>query len=98
MDYSPRAEIQTVSRVDAGTVELVRSMGAEVVSSAELVAALGSVLSQVELDSQARASAQRLACAQHACCCGCGATVNRRPSVPQARESPRTGRPARPAT
>jgi Xaa-Pro dipeptidase len=56
MDYSPRAEIQTVSRVDAGTVELVRSMGVEVASSAELVASLGSVLSQEELQSQARAA------------------------------------------
>jgi Xaa-Pro aminopeptidase len=57
MDYSPRAEIQTVSRVDAGAIELVRSMGVEVVSSAELVAGLSSVLSREELDSQARAAA-----------------------------------------
>jgi Xaa-Pro dipeptidase len=56
MDYSPRAEIQTVSRVDAGAVELVRSMGVEVVTSAELVASLGSVLSADELMSQARAA------------------------------------------
>ncbi|HEY2027860.1 MAG TPA: M24 family metallopeptidase [Myxococcales bacterium] len=56
MDYSPRAEIQTVSRVDAGAVELVRSMGVEVATSAELVASLGSVLSKEELDSQARAA------------------------------------------
>lgn len=56
MDYSPRAEIQTVSRVDAGTVELVRSMGVDVVTSAELVAALGSVLSADELKSQALAA------------------------------------------
>jgi Xaa-Pro dipeptidase len=57
MDYSPRAEIQTVSRVDAGAVELVRSMGPEVVSSAELVAELSSTLSRQELASQARAAA-----------------------------------------
>jgi Xaa-Pro dipeptidase len=57
MDYSPRAEIQTVSRVDAGAVELARSMGPEVVSSAELVAELGSILSSVELSSQGRAAA-----------------------------------------
>jgi Xaa-Pro aminopeptidase len=56
MDYSPRAEIQTVSRVDGGTLELVRSMGGEVVSSAELVAELSSVLSRPELASQARAA------------------------------------------
>jgi Xaa-Pro dipeptidase len=57
MDYSPKAEIQTVSRVDAGAVELARSMGPEVVSSAELVAELGSVLSHEELASQGRAAA-----------------------------------------
>jgi Xaa-Pro dipeptidase len=56
MDYSPRNEIRTVARVDAGTIELVRSMGAEVVSSAELVAELSSTLSPEELTSQARAA------------------------------------------
>jgi Xaa-Pro dipeptidase len=56
MDYSPKAEIQTVSRVDGGIVELVRSLGPEVVSSAELVAELSSVLSREELASQAAAA------------------------------------------
>ena len=37
MEYSPRNGLPRVSRVDAGTVELVRSMGAEVVSSADLM-------------------------------------------------------------
>ncbi len=37
MEYCPMAAIPYLSRVDAGTVELVRSLGAEVVSSAELV-------------------------------------------------------------
>ena len=37
MEYSPRNELPRVSRVDAGTIELVRSMGAEVVSSADLM-------------------------------------------------------------
>jgi Xaa-Pro aminopeptidase len=37
MEYFPEAAIPYLSRVDAGTIELVRSMGAEVVSSAELV-------------------------------------------------------------
>ena len=37
MEYSPFAAIPYVSRVDAGTVELVRSLGVEVVSSADLV-------------------------------------------------------------
>jgi Xaa-Pro aminopeptidase len=37
MEYSPGAAIPYVSRVDAGTVELVRAAGPEVVSSADLV-------------------------------------------------------------
>jgi Xaa-Pro dipeptidase len=56
MEYSPRNEIPTLGRVDAGTVELVHSLGPEVVSSAELVAELVSTLSPEELASQARAA------------------------------------------
>src|SRR4051812_33088013 len=37
MQYSPNCAIPYVSMVDAGTVELVRSVGLEVVSSAELI-------------------------------------------------------------
>lgn len=37
MEYSPQAGNPYVSRVDAGTVELVRSLGAEVVSSGDLI-------------------------------------------------------------
>ena len=39
MEYSPMNELPRVSRVDAGTVELVRSMGVEVVTSADLMQA-----------------------------------------------------------
>ena len=39
MEYSPLNELPRVSRVDAGTVELVRSLGVEVVSSADLMQA-----------------------------------------------------------
>lgn len=39
MQYSPRCAIPYISMVDAGTVELVRSTGVEVVSSAELIQA-----------------------------------------------------------
>ncbi|MGD8376254.1 MAG: M24 family metallopeptidase [Acidobacteriota bacterium] len=39
MEYSPECAIPYISRVDAGTVELVRRLGAEVVSSADLVSA-----------------------------------------------------------
>lgn len=37
MEYSPRCAIPYVSRVDAGTIELVRACGVEVVSSGDLV-------------------------------------------------------------
>ena len=39
MEYSPMNELPRVSRVDAGTVELVRSIGVDVVSSADLMQA-----------------------------------------------------------
>ena len=57
MEYSPRNEIPYVAIVDAGTVELVRSLGPEVVTSADLVAQVESVLSPAELQSQAQAAA-----------------------------------------
>jgi Xaa-Pro aminopeptidase len=37
MEYSPNCAIPYVSRVDAGTIELVRSLGVEVVSSGDLI-------------------------------------------------------------
>lgn len=37
MEYCPLAAIPTLSRVDAGTVELVRQLGVQVLSSADLV-------------------------------------------------------------
>jgi Xaa-Pro aminopeptidase len=37
MEYCPQAAIPYLSRVDAGTLELIRGLGASVVSSAELV-------------------------------------------------------------
>jgi Xaa-Pro dipeptidase len=37
MEYSPRNAVPTLSRVDAGTVEMVRSFGVEVVPSGDLV-------------------------------------------------------------
>ncbi len=37
MEYAPRNSIPYVSKVDAGTVELIRSFGAEVVSSGDLI-------------------------------------------------------------
>ena len=37
MEYSPRCAIPYVSRVDAGTIELVASLGVDVVSSGDLI-------------------------------------------------------------
>lgn len=37
MQYSPRCAVPYVAHVDAGTIELVRALGVEVVSSAELI-------------------------------------------------------------
>jgi Xaa-Pro dipeptidase len=37
MEYSPRCAIPYVSTVDAGTLELVRSTGVEIASSANLI-------------------------------------------------------------
>ena len=37
MEYSPAANVPSASRVDGGTLELVRACGAEVVSSADLI-------------------------------------------------------------
>ena len=39
MEYSPRNAVPYVSKVDAGTIELIRSFGAEVVSSGDLIQA-----------------------------------------------------------
>ena len=49
MQYSPRNAILYVSMVDAGTVELLRSMGKEIVSSADLVSRFEAVLSEEQI-------------------------------------------------
>jgi Xaa-Pro dipeptidase len=43
MEYSPRCAIPYVSRVDAGTIELVRASGVDVVSSGDLIQRFASV-------------------------------------------------------
>ena len=47
MQYSPMNDIPYVSLVDAGTVELVRGYGVEVVSSADLIQAMEAVIDAV---------------------------------------------------
>ncbi len=49
MQYSPRNAIMYVSMVDAGTVELLRSMGKQIVSSADLVSHFEAVLTDEQL-------------------------------------------------
>ncbi len=49
MQYSPRNAIMYVSMVDAGTVELLRGMGKEIVSSADLVSQFEAVLSEDQI-------------------------------------------------
>ena len=55
MQYSPNNAIPYVSIVDAGTVELIRSFGVDVVSSADLVSIFESHLSDEDLKSHIEA-------------------------------------------
>ncbi len=49
MQYSPRNAIMYVAMVDAGTVELIRSMTKQVVSSADLVSVFEAVLTEHQI-------------------------------------------------
>jgi Xaa-Pro aminopeptidase len=53
MQYSPNNDIMYVSMVDAGTVEFLRSIGKEIVSSADLVSQFEAVLSEEQMASHA---------------------------------------------
>jgi Xaa-Pro aminopeptidase len=56
IEYSPRNAIPYVSRVDAGTVDLVRSLGVEVVSSADFLPHFTAVLNKQQGESHIRAA------------------------------------------
>ncbi|MBI4199906.1 MAG: aminopeptidase P family protein [Chloroflexi bacterium] len=56
MEYSPLGQLPRSSRVDAGTVELVRSLGVEVVSSADLFQYVTQRWTQEQLASHRRAA------------------------------------------
>ena len=58
MQYSPNNDIPYVARVDAGTVELVRQCGVEVVSSADLVQHFEAVWNGAQYASHCRAARQ----------------------------------------
>ena len=51
MQYSPNNAIMTVSMVDAGTVEFLRSLGKQIVSSADLVCQFEAVLNEEQVAS-----------------------------------------------
>jgi Xaa-Pro aminopeptidase len=55
MQYSPMCAVPYVSNVDAGTVELVRSMGVDVVSSAELIQIFEAMWTPAQLESHMEA-------------------------------------------
>ena len=57
MEYSPRCAIPYLSRVDAGTVDAVRELGIEVVSSGDLVQRFEAVWDAAALESHREASA-----------------------------------------
>ncbi len=55
MQYSPRCAIPYVAMVDAGTVELVRELGVEIATSAELIQEFEACLSQEQFESHLEA-------------------------------------------
>jgi Xaa-Pro aminopeptidase len=55
MQYSPNNDIMYVSMVDAGTVEFLRSLGKEIVTSADLVSQFEAVLSADQIASHSAA-------------------------------------------
>ncbi len=56
MEYAPGGALPYVSRVDAGTIEMVRASGAQVLSSADLVQAFEARWSPEALESHRRAA------------------------------------------
>jgi Xaa-Pro aminopeptidase len=60
MEYSPECAIPYVSRVDAGTIEMIRSLGKEIVSSADLVQVAEARWTPEQLEGHRRAAAALL--------------------------------------
>ena len=59
MQYSPNNDIMYVSMVDAGTIEFLRSLGKQIVSSADLVSQFEAVLTADQIATHAVAQANR---------------------------------------
>jgi Xaa-Pro dipeptidase len=55
MQYSPNNDIMYISMVDAGTIDFLRSLGKEIVSSADMVSQFEAVLSDEEMVTHAAA-------------------------------------------
>ncbi|HKX83368.1 MAG TPA: M24 family metallopeptidase [Pyrinomonadaceae bacterium] len=62
MEYSPNNDIPYISRVDAGTIEMVRSLGVHVVTSADLVQQFEAVWTpdQLAMHSEAAGKMQKI--------------------------------------
>jgi Xaa-Pro dipeptidase len=56
MNYSPGAAIPYVSRVDGGTLELIRGFGVEIVSAADLIQRFEASLTPAQMESHHRAA------------------------------------------
>jgi hypothetical protein len=61
MEYSPMCAIPYLSRVDAGTVEMVRARGVEVVSSGDLVQQFEAAWTTAQLETHRAASSRCIA-------------------------------------
>jgi len=57
MQYSPENAIPYISRVDAGTMEMIRKRGVEVVSSADLVQIFEATMTEAQLETHLEAAA-----------------------------------------
>ncbi len=66
MEYSPRNRIPYVAQVDAGTIELVRSLGVDVVSSGDLIQVFEATWDETAWQSHVEASQRVLAAFDHA--------------------------------
>ena len=75
MQYSPRNSNMYIGMVDAGTVELVRSWGKEVVSSADLIARFEAVLTEEQIASHYRAQRLIDRIVPEGFGCGCGPSL-----------------------
>lgn len=56
MEYSPHNALPSISKVDAGTIDLMRTLGAEIVSSADLLQKYTSIWTPEQLDTHLEAA------------------------------------------